>query len=319
MQTVRPPATLRAGSAGTLPSVIGTIGDLVEDVVVRLSGAVNIATDTDAVVHRRRGGSAANVAVNVVRAGGKARFIGQVGADAQGLHLVKMLADEGVEPVVRRRGRSGTIVVLVDVAGERTMLSDRAACALLDNPEPAWLNGLGALHVPVYSLVGEPLAGTSLTLLQWARGRGIMISIDASSSAVLEAYGVARMQALLSTLAPDVLLCNDMEAATLGGEDGLAAIGAALTFIKQGAQDCVVMHPSSDGTLVSTAVPANRLPHVRDTTGAGDAFAAGLLVALSAGASAIDATTRAHQVAADAIMRVSADVEPDTEAGIVAM
>ena len=80
-----------------------------------------------------------------------------------------------------------------------------------------------------------------------------------------------------------------------------------------GAQDCVVMHRSPDGTLVSTAVPANRLPHVRDTTGAGDAFAAGLLVALMAGESAVEATTRAHRVAADAIMRASADAEPDAE------
>lgn len=309
------PATLRTGSAGTLPGVIGTIGDLVEDVVVRLSGAVNIATDTDAVVHRRRGGSAANVAVNVVRAGGSARFIGQVGDDAQGLHLVKMLADEGVEPVVRHKGRSGTVVVLVDVAGERTMLSDRAACALLDNPDPAWLDGLGALHVPVYSLVGEPLASTSLTLMQWARRRRIMISIDASSSAVIEAYGVTRMQALLTGLVPDVLLCNEMEAVTLGGVDGLGAIGAVLTFVKQGAQDCVVMQRSPAGALVSTAVLANRLQHVSDTTGAGDAFAAGLLVALMAGEPAVEATTRAHRVAADAIMRVSADADTEPGAG----
>ena len=286
--------------------MLGTIGDLVEDVVVRLGGPINVASDTDAVVTRRRGGSAANMAVSVVRAGGRARFIGQVGDDPQGAQLVTQLAAEGVDAAVRRTGRTGTIVVLVDEAGERTMLRDRAGCALLDAPDPAWLDGLTVLHVPVYSLVGEPLASTAAVLIGWAHERGVIVSIDASSSAVLEDHGPGRMRALLTRLAPDVLLCNEMEAATLGGLTQLAEVGARLTVVKQGPDDAIAVVRSAGGLPDEpVSVPADRVAGVRDTTGAGDAFAAGLLVALAAGADPIEAVRRGHHVAADAIRRVS--------------
>ena len=110
---------------------------------------------------------------------------------------------------------------------------------------------------------------------------------------------------LLTSLRPDVLLCNELEASTLGGAGAFTAIGARLTIVKQGADDCLVSDPTIGGEPV--AVPALRLDDVRDTTGAGDAFAAGLLVALSAGAAPIEAVRRGHEVAAAAIQRVSAD------------
>ena len=103
---------------------IVTIGDLVEDLAVRLESAVHLASDTEAIIHRRRGGSAANTAVAIARLGHPARFIGQVGDDPIGGVLVDALLLAGVEPVVRRSGRTGTIVVLVDHAG-RAQHADR--------------------------------------------------------------------------------------------------------------------------------------------------------------------------------------------------
>lgn len=278
--------------------------------MVRLGGPINIASDTAAVVRRRRGGSAANMAVNVMRAGGRARFIGQIGDDPQGQHLVDALEAEGVETVVRRQGRTGTIIVLVDAAGERTMLTDRGAAGDLADPERAWLDGLDTLHVPLYSLIGGALASTSTTLIGWAHDRGIRVSIDASSAAVIAEHGRCASRMLLTSLQPDVLLCNELETSTLGGPDAVARIGAGVTIVKQGAGDCLVIERGEAGD-VTTAVPAVHLDHVRDTTGAGDAFAAGLLLALAQGAPAVEAARRAHEVAAAAIRRVSGDSEPD--------
>jgi sugar/nucleoside kinase (ribokinase family) len=282
--------------------VIGTLGDLVEDIAVKLGGPVNLASDTEATIRRRRGGSAANTAVAVRRAGGAARFIGQVGDDAIGGALVAELHADGVDVVGARRGRTGTIVVLVDHVGERTMLTDRAACADLADPDPAWLDGLQVLHVPTYSLVGGHLAETAVTLVNWAHERGIIVSIDASSAAVLEAQGPARMRNLLWSLQPHVLLCNELEADVLARAGGVDGIATAATVVKQGANPALVSVPGEG--VVEVAVPA--LAGFTDTTGAGDAFAAGFLLAVAAGSMAVEATVAGHRTARAAIEAVSA-------------
>jgi sugar/nucleoside kinase (ribokinase family) len=281
--------------------MIGAVGDLVEDIAVRLHSAVNVASDTGADITRRRGGSAANTAVAVARLGRRARFIGQVGDDAVGTMLTGELIGEGVEAAVRRGGTTGTIVLLIDTSGERTMLADRAACTDLTDPDPAWLDGLQALHVPLYSLVGEPLAATTLALIGWARDRGVQVSIDAASAAVIVERGVARTLADLTAISPDVVLCNGLEATALGGLDALTSIGARATVVKHGPRPATVV--TSDGGV--TEVEAAPIAAVVDTTGAGDAFAAGFLVAWTDGADAVSAAAAGHASAHDAIIRAT--------------
>ena len=286
--------------------MIGTVGDLVEDIVVHVdtskSGMLNAATDTPASVIRRRGGSAANLAVSVARAGHAARFIGQVGDDASGLALLDELRAEGVEVIARRAGTTGTIIVMVDHLGERSMLTDRGACTHLDHPDRSWLDGLSTLHVPLYSLMGDPLARTTATLIEWAHEREITVSIDASSASIIDDFGADALLELLAELHPTVLLCNAMEAAALGGEVDPETFGAGLTIIKRGPDPAVVLQPGH----APVEVPALTIENVRDTTGAGDAFAAGLLVALASGSTPVAAAMLGHHSAARAIGAASA-------------
>ncbi len=275
-------------------TLLGAVGDLVEDVVVHLLEPVNVASDTRSVVTRRRGGSAANMVDAACRAGGRARFIGQVGDDPAGRWLTEQLESVGADVMVRWRGRTGTIVVLVDTAGERTMLADRAACLELSDPDPTWLDGLHTLHVPYYSLVGEPLATTTATLARWADERGIRVSVDASSAALLQHDGADAAIERIASLRPHVVIANELEAAVLG--DGLHPdrLGDASVVVKHGPAPAVLRQPGRP----DVEVPGIRVGDVRDTTGAGDAFAAGLLLSLADGADLTTATVHGHEVAA---------------------
>lgn len=270
-----------------------TVGDLVEDMIVLLHGPVNIASDTDVTVTRRRGGSAANMASTAARLGHSVRFIGQVGDDDVGSNLVATLTADGVEVVVRRHGRSGTIVCLVDAEGERTMLSDRGACIDLSPADATWLDGARTLHLPLYSLAVEPLATTSIDLVRLAHERGVRVSLDASSVSVMEGLGRDHITRILSAVRPDVLLCNDDEAHHLGELGHPDAIGGGLVVVKRGSGPATAL--GADGTSVSVAAPD--LGRIADTTGAGDAFAAGFLVALAAGDDAATALAAGHSSA----------------------
>ncbi len=280
-----------------VPDVLATLGDLVEDVVVQVDDPVNVATDTNAHITRRRGGSAANVAAVAARSGHATRFIGQVGDDPIGAALIDDLAASGVDTsFVRRSGVTGTIAVLVDATGERTMLTDRGACTELDRPEPMWLDGVAALHVPMYSLVVEPLAGTATTVIRWAHDRGVDVSIDVSSVALIDALGADEVLATLARLDPAVVFANADEAIALATTGPIAR---AVTVVKHGGAPAVVFAAGR-----RHEVPVEPIAAVGDTTGAGDAFAAGFLTADWRADVAV-ATLAGHRAAATAISRRS--------------
>ncbi|SDI75766.1 Sugar or nucleoside kinase, ribokinase family [Frankineae bacterium MT45] len=252
--------------------VLVSVGDLVEDIVVWPGREVQRGTDNEAAVYRSRGGSAANVAsfaADLV----PSRFIGCVGEDAAGQMLVNELSERGVDVRVQRRGRSGTIVVIVDADGERTMFPDRAAAGQLFEVSEMWLVSAGCLHVPAYGFATEPTAGSVRRLIDSARRRSVPVSVDASSTGMIADYGVERFRQLLDAVQPQLLFANMDEAALLD----LASdrFSATTTVVKDGAGPTVVRPVFGD----ELRIPVPPLVGVRDSTGAGDAFAAGFLSA----------------------------------------
>jgi sugar/nucleoside kinase (ribokinase family) len=274
--------------------VLCTIGDLIEDVVVWLSAEPNLGTDTDSIIQRTRGGSAANVAMFAALTGTESRFIGQVGSDALGQQLCSSLQQAGVDVCVIAEGRTGSIVVLVQTNGERTFLTDRGVASHLSLVDASLMANVGILHVPSYSLVTEPLASTSLLYIKAAQSLGAVISLDASSTSELEHFGVARYKSLIQSIQPQVFLCNEDEAGLLGVGATEGMPGAALTVIKRGAHSTLAISQNNERSEVAVAPVAN----IVDTTGAGDAFAAGFLPTFVATNDVEVAIARGHAVAA---------------------
>jgi len=278
------------------------IGDLVEDVVVWPTAAPKRGTDTVSHVFRRRGGSAANVAVLAVEDGGHSRFIGQVGDDRLVVVLAAEMADCGVDVQIAKGGRTGTIVVLIESDGERTMLPDRGAALQLEAIPDGALDGVAWLHVPGYSLIAEPLGTTSRGLIDSARAAGIPVSIDASSTGLLQGFGTARFEEELRAIQPEILFCNQEEAELLGVDREHPFPGAGLSVIKAGPDPVLLVEPSR----VAAEVPVPRVENVTDTTGAGDAFAAGYLVAKINGAAPVEAAVAGIELAATVLSRPGA-------------
>jgi sugar/nucleoside kinase (ribokinase family) len=290
-------------------------GDLVEDVVVRLTAPPERGTDTAAVVTRRRGGSAANVAAFAAGLEGRARHVAQQGADATGDGLVAGLRADGVEVVGSRGGRTGTIVVLVDADGERTFLSDRGCAADLDVCDPSWLDGVTVVHLPAYGLVGGAVAGTAGAFVAAARAldRAIAVSIAASSVAVLRDFGPERFLELLGALQPDVLLANESEAHLLGltsaGEAVTTPAGVGVAVVKRGRRSTLVGTAS-----VTVEAPVDDLGPVPDTTAAGDAFAAGFLLSHVSGHDVREAAMAGNGLAHQHLRQLRAEAgEPNRQ------
>jgi sugar/nucleoside kinase (ribokinase family) len=241
--------------------VICTLGDLLLDVVVRLDGPIAEDTDTYGRTRVGPGGQAANVAAWVSALGGRARFIGKRARDPAGVMLAEELRRRGVEVTgPESEAGTGTVVSVATPDGKRTMLTDRGIAPDLGagDMKPEWLEGCEWLHLPGYSLVRAPIRKAALA----AAAMAPRISVDLSSTAAIRAVGVEKFRNVLEGIAPQVVFANQDEAALIG------ELAAETLVVKRGAKGILV------GKTEHEAKPAE----VVDTTGAGDALAAGFLL-----------------------------------------
>jgi ribokinase len=289
-------------------SPVVVVGDVATDVVVVLAGAPAPGSDRPAAIRSRGGGAGANVAVHLARLGTPVVLAGCVGDDPAGAGLVAELARAGVRLGLRTvsGGATGTIVSLVDPDGQRSMLADRGAnLALQPEDVPAPTRG-GHLHLSGYTLLDPRPRAAGLAALDAAVAAGCTVSVDPASTGPLRAYGVDNW--LADTAAATVLLPNADEARLLTG----------CADVTDAAQALAARHPvvavslGADGALwAAGSVLVHRPAHpteVVDTTGAGDAFAAGLLSAWLADADGqpADALDAGLALAADVVRRPGA-------------
>jgi ribokinase len=283
------------------------VGDLMVDVAVA-APALRRGGDVPGSVRLGPGGSAANVAVWAAAAGADALVVAGHGDDLAGRLLAAALADRGVglHPPAPAPAATGAMLVLTE-PGERTFVADPGANLHLAAADvAAALAGAAALFVSGYPLLRPETRAAALAAAGAARRAAVPAAVDAASWPLVA--GAAGEPVLQAAELAGTLLANRDEAAALTGRRDPAAAAARLAarvgtaVVKCGADGVVVWAAGTDRPLTVTAEVAE----VADVTGAGDAFAAGYLVALADGAEPAEAARAGNLLAARAVATVGA-------------
>jgi ribokinase len=270
------------------------------DVVARLSGPLAPGSDSHAVIRFHGGGSAANTAAWLAAAGAEPLLAGRVGDDERGRSVRDELRAAGVEAAlgIDPKLPTGTCIVLVGPDGERTMAPDAGANdALSDADVPdELLAAAGHLHVAGYALLRSGSRPAARAALSRAVERGMTVSVDPSSAALLSPEFLDHADGA------GLLLPNVEEARMLSGEHDPERAGRALAA----RFDEVIVTLGAEGALWTNrreSVRCDAVPveAVVDSTGAGDAFAAGLLAARMNGAAPDEAMAAGARLAARAV------------------
>jgi sugar/nucleoside kinase (ribokinase family) len=297
--------------------MIITVGDLVTDVLAVLRAPLATGSDTPATVHLSGGGQAANTAAWIAWLGRPVTFVGAVGDDLAGADRLAELRAAGVrtQVSVRPGASTGSIVVLA-YQGERTMISDRGANLLLapSDVDIAIAGGGTHLHLSGYTLLDQASRPAGRAALASAKAAGLSTSVDAASAAPLAALATREggpdepdANFLEWVHGVDLLIANADEAHALVGPGDPGEQAARLARATGGS---AVVKLGPHGALWAGAEGLIHMPieptHVVDATGAGDAFAAGLIATLNAGADIRTALHEACRLGAQAVSQVGA-------------
>ena len=239
---------------------ICTIGDLVLDVIVLPDRPLAPDSDTPATIRFTAGGQAANVAAWAGALGASSRLVCKRGTDTSSDLAAAELRRYGVEicgPVVP--GRGGVVVSVRDQPSSRTMASDRGVSSLLDTTEldASWVASCDVLHVSGYCLMAEPMAEAAIYAARHAR----RVTVDLASARDIELLGAQTFTSRLEALEPDLAFATETERAAVPGFDA----------------SWVIKHGARGATFPEGFYPAPVVAAI-DSTGAGDALAAGYLV-----------------------------------------
>jgi len=228
------------------------------------------------------GGSAANTINGLARLGVETGFIGSLGKDELGNHFINdFLKNEVIPHISYSESHSGKAIAMVSPDGERTFATYLGAAIELNasHIDEAVMSEYNIVHIEGYLLQNYALIEEAITK---AMGKGVIVSLDLASYNVVEQH-----IDFLKRLIPgrvDILFANEEEALALTGateEEALKSMAkmVPLSVLKTGARGSMIFD-RKEITYVN-ALPSE----CKDTTGAGDLYAAGFLYGMIMGES----------------------------------
>ena len=257
----------------TLSPDVVVVGDALLDVTAHPAGPIRAGADARAEVHIGCGGQGANLAVRLARQGVAVELVCALGDDPGGAFVRQALIGEGVELSAVRTDATGTVVILVDQQGERTMLSQRVSFA--GGAAAAVRGDVPWLVVSGYLLL-EPDAGQLVSALRAMPASRALVGCTVPAEMADEWARAA------TAVRPDLVILNRDEALALlpasqDTNDLPARLGERIR------SSVVVTDPSGAMARLNGLSAAVRAPvalPASDTTGAGDAFGAALIASL---------------------------------------
>ncbi len=262
------------------------IGDLCMDVFMQVAGYPEAGGDgTVQAMHQHAGGSAANTAIALAKLGGEPTLLTHTGSDIWAQQLLPVLEATGVRTdsiVQEKHGQTGLTFLVVSSDAERTMFTYRGANRNLHPDEilSSQFTDVDFLHISSYACLVAPQAQAVRKAVQMAVQKNIKISLDVGVEPATDARDM--LQELLSHLA--LIVLGEAEALELTQKMTLAAAietliesGVQTIALKLGKDGCRIINQNQDIYLPGIPVQAV------DSTGAGDAFCAGMMHGLTLG------------------------------------
>jgi sugar/nucleoside kinase (ribokinase family) len=254
------------------------VGDLMVDIMVMVESEVHATGDTQACISTLGGGAAANVATWLTYLGNESYLCARVGDDTNGDFLLRDLDSYSVSHGKDRAvgEKSGVVVVLVNENGERTMFPDSGSNAGLSSEDLPSLENFDAVYLSGYSLINPKSRANVTEIFDEFRARGLPVLLDPGTVGALRAIPTSLIHEWVSRA--DILLLNEEEALFVAQEFALDRALEVLidltpiVVVKRGAGG-VIGQSRGAAPIELPALPSE----VIDTTGAGDAFAAGFM------------------------------------------
>ena len=254
------------------------IGDAALDVIVKMQTEIHVGSDTTSQISMHGGGAAANTATWLADLGHDVYFSCRLGDDAAGRAIASEFDQWDIEyrKEFLAKEKTGVVVVLVNNTGERTMFPDSGANSGIDEKNLPPLVGFDAAFLSGYSLFNPLSTSGVLRMISMIKTANIPLIFDPASVGTMTAFGRQRVLEILPLM--DIALMNEDEARFITATNDLKSALAFLTsmipmaVIKTGSSGAIGQ--LRDGAPIETRTEAIT---AIDTTGAGDAFAAGFI------------------------------------------
>ncbi|MDT8303769.1 MAG: adenosine kinase [Sedimentisphaerales bacterium] len=237
--------------------------------------------------------------------GGRTGFCGKIANDELGtIYAEHMKQSSVIFKENTGQGSTGTCVVLISEDAQRTMLTCLGISGEIDyeDIDEELLKHSRYIYLEGFLFESECASRTMLRAVATAKKNGVKIALTTSDATCIDQYGDMLIQFIQNDV--DLLFANTLEARALSGADNNDAALQVLSDWCEG----IAMTDGERGSMISfngeiTKIAPNRVAAV-DTTGAGDAYAAGLLYGITRGRTARESGKIASLFSAQVVTQI---------------